>query len=56
MRDLLLGYGANESEVERKGWVTDRQAALCERIRIRESREDMLAYDPCGAAMDNMNM
>ena len=56
MRQLLLDHGANESEEERKQWVTRQRADLFEAIRIRESRVDMLGdYDPCGAAMD-MNM
>ena len=53
MRKLLLDYRADESEKERKTWVTNQHAALFERIRIREPREDM--YDGCAAAMD-MNM
>ena len=55
MRELLLQRGANESEDDRVRWVTRQRADLCERIRIRESREDLQAYDPCGAAME-MNM
>ena len=33
-------------------WVTRQRADLCESIRIREAKEDLQAYDPCGAAMD----
>jgi hypothetical protein len=52
MRQLLLDYGATESEEEGKRWVTHQQAAIFEAIRIRESRVDVRDYDPCGAAMD----
>ncbi len=52
MRQLLLDHSANESEEQRKRWVTRQQADLYESIRIRESREDLRDYDPCGAAME----
>ena len=52
MRQLLLDHGADETDDDRKRWVTRQQADLYERIRIRESREDLRAYDPCGAAME----
>jgi hypothetical protein len=52
MRQLLLDHGANESEEQQKRWVTRQQADLYESIRIRESREDIRDYDPCGAAME----
>ncbi len=52
MRQLLLDHSANESEEQRKRWVTRQRADLYESIRIRESREDIRDYDPCGAAME----
>ena len=52
MRQLLLDHSANESEEQRKRWVTRQRADLYESIRIRESREDLRDYDPCGAAME----
>ena len=52
MRELLLERDADETEEDRKDWVTRQRADFRESIRIRESREDMLAYDPCGAAME----
>ncbi len=52
MRQLLLDHSANESEEQRKRWVTRQRADLCESIRIREAKEDLQAYDPCGAAME----
>jgi hypothetical protein len=52
MRQLLLDHGADETDDDRKRWVTRQQADLYERIRIRESREDLRDYDPCGAAME----
>ena len=52
MRKLLLDHRADETEDDRKQWVTRQRADLCESIRIREAKEDLQAYDPCGAAMD----
>ena len=52
MRQLLLDHSANESEEQRKRWVTRQRADLYESIRIREFREDIRDYDPCGAAME----
>ena len=52
MRELLLDHRADETEDDRKQWVTRQRADLCESIRIREAKEDWQAYDPCGAAMD----
>ena len=52
MRQLLLDHSANESEEQQKRWVTRQQADLYESIWIRESREDIRDYDPCGAAME----
>ena len=52
MRELLLDHRADETEDDRKQWVTRQRADLCESIRIREAKEDLQAYDPCGAAMD----
>ncbi len=52
MRQLLLDHGANETKEQQKRWVTRQQADLYESIRIRESREDIRDYDPCGAAME----
>ncbi len=52
MRELLLERDADETEEDRKDWVTRQRADFRESIRIRESREDMLSYDPCGAAME----
>ena len=54
MRQLLLDHGASESQEQRDRWVTKQRAHLFERIRIREPRVDVRAYDPCGAAMDNV--
>ena len=52
MRKLLLDHRADETEDDRKQWVTRQRADLCESIRIREAKEDLQAYDPCGAAID----
>jgi len=52
MRKLLLEHEADETEDDRKQWVTRQRADLCESIRIREAKEDLQAYDPCGAALD----
>ncbi len=52
MRQLLLDHSANETKEQQKRWVTRQQADLYESIRIRESREDIRDYDPCGAAME----
>jgi len=52
MRQLLLDAGANESDDDRKRWVTSQRASLFEKIRIRDSR-DLTGYDPCGAAVES---
>ncbi len=52
MRQLLLDAGANESDDDRKRWVTSQRASLFEKMRIRDSR-DLRDYDPIGAAMES---
>ena len=51
MRQLLLDYGANESDEDRARWVTCQRAWLYETMRIRDSR-DLTDYDPSGSAME----
>jgi hypothetical protein len=50
--DLLLKYGAHESQRENEQWATCQKAWLCERIRLHESRIDPRDYDPCAATME----
>ena len=52
MRELLLEYGAEETEEERERWRICERAWLYENIRLREARIDERDYDPCGAAME----
>ena len=52
MRELLLQHGADESDEDRERWVTSRRAALFERVRIQEYRDDPRAYDPCAATLE----
>ena len=54
MRQLLLDYGANESDDDRKSLVTTQQAFLFDAMRIREARDlDIPDYDPSGSAMES---
>ena len=39
MRDLLLEYGANESEEERERWVLRQLSDKAERIRMNDERD-----------------
>ena len=54
MREMLLHYGAKESEDEVKQWVTYQRAAENEPAFLQNARdvEDLKGYDPCGAALD----
>ena len=53
MRELLLEYGAEETEEDRESWRICEKAWLCENIRLRESRMlDSRDYDPIGAAAE----
>jgi len=54
MRQLLLDYGAKETDENRKSWELRERVQLLESRRMHEAR--LLAdrdYDPCGAAMDS---
>jgi len=54
MRQLLLDYGAKETDANRKSWELRERVQLLEERRMHEAR--LLAdgdYDPCGAAMDS---
>ena len=54
MRQLLLDYGANESDDDRKRLVTTQQAFLFDAMHIREAHDlDIRDYDPSGSAMDS---
>ena len=54
MRQLLLDYGANESDDDRERLVTTQQAFLFDAMRIREARDlDIPDYDPTGSAMES---
>ena len=54
MRQLLLDYGANESDDDRKRLVTTQKAFLFDAMRIREARDlDIPDYDPTGSAMES---
>ncbi len=54
MRQLLLDYGANESDDDRKRLVTTQKAFLFDAMRIREARDlDFPDYDPSGSAMES---
>ncbi len=55
MRELLLQHRADESDEDRKRWVTSRRAALFERVRIQEYRDDPRAHDPCVGILE-MNL
>jgi len=56
MRELLLNYGAKESDHDRKRWALRQRADLCEQIRLRDEREIMdRSYDPCAATAE-LNM
>jgi hypothetical protein len=52
MRELLLQYGARESQEENEQWATCRNAWLCERIRQSKARINPREYDPCAATME----
>ena len=53
MRELLLEYGAEETEEDRERWRVCEKAWLCENIRLHEARAlGSRDYDPCGAAME----
>ena len=53
-REMLLHYGAKESEDEVKQWVTYQRAAENEPAFLQNARdvEDLGGYDPCDAALD----
>ena len=52
MRQLLLDYGANESDEDRERWATCQRAWLSDTMRIRDSR-DLTDYDPTVSAMES---
>ena len=52
MRELLLRYGARESQTEIDEWATCQKAWLREQIRLNEARVDPRDYDPCAAAVE----
>ena len=53
MRDLLLQYGAVETEDDKKRWTLRQETDIHERHRERVFFEDDRDLSPCGAAMEN---
>ena len=52
MRDLLLRFGANESDDDRARWELRRRADFCERIRINSYNHVDRKYDPVSGNED----
>ena len=46
IRDLLLEFGADESDDDRKRWELRQQADFAERIRIRNEKNIDKNHDP----------
>jgi len=52
MRDLLLRFGANESDDDRERWELRRRTDFCERLRINSYRHVDKKYDPTSGNLE----
>ena len=52
MRELLLEFGANESDDDKKRWELRQQADFAEKIRINNEKNIDKAYDPLSGGFE----
>ena len=55
MRTMLLEYGADESEDDRKRWIVRSRSDECEERRQNDYHNTSSEFDPCSANVE-MNM